>query len=161
MRAFGDGRSGPATIAAAVVVLALAGCSSDVEPVPAACTDGSDSIITALAHAPQDVALADGTRLSTCISRARTDGDLQSLGLVLVRAADMLRAQTATDPAAALKLGYLAGAVKAGAAKASGGLADQLARRVDQVATLDDRAAGSPAAAAALRRGRQAGERAG
>ncbi|MEA2195188.1 MAG: hypothetical protein QOG42_1622, partial [Solirubrobacteraceae bacterium] len=45
------------------------------------------------------------------------------------------------------------------AEQASSGIADQLARRVDPVAVLEGRADG--AAAAALRRGRRAGESSG
>ncbi|MGH2941871.1 MAG: hypothetical protein ACRDLN_03715, partial [Solirubrobacteraceae bacterium] len=100
----------------AIVALLFAGCSSDDEPVPGACLDRPEAIVRALAGAPGAVALADGTRLSSCVSRARTDGELQTLGVAFIRAADTLRAQATSDPAAALRLGYLAGAVTAGAA---------------------------------------------
>jgi hypothetical protein len=143
----------------AVLVILVAGCSPQDEPVPAACTGRPEAIVAALQSAPEAVALHDGTRLSRCVSRARTDGDLQSLGFVLTRAADTLRVQAADDPAAALRLGYLAGAVATGAASASSGIALQLARRVDQLAALAPSA--GTAATAALARGRQAGERAG
>lgn len=143
----------------AMIVISLAGCSSQDEPVSTACTEDPQAIVNALRAAPRAVALADGTRLSRCISHARTDGDLQSLGVVLLRAADTLRARAADDPAAALRLGYLAGAVKSGAAAASSGIADQLARRVDQLTVLG--AGADAAATAALVRGRQAGERSG
>jgi len=148
--------------ACAVVTLALlllAGCTKEPDPVPAACFDGPAALLSALEHAPGAVVLADGTRLSRCVSAARTDADIQSLGLVFVRMADTLRAQAARDPAAALRLGYLAGAVKAGAASSASGITMQLARRVEQVATLEENA--GAAAAAALRRGRRAGERSG
>ncbi len=126
---------------------------------PAACFDGPAALLSALQRAPGAVVLADGTRLSRCVSAARTDADMQSLGLVFVRMADTLRAQAARDPAAALRLGYLAGAVKAGAASSASGITTQLARRVEQVATLEENA--GAAAAAALLRGRRAGERGG
>lgn len=141
------------------VALVVAGCAKDGGALPDACTDGHEAVLAALAQAPRAVALPDGTRLSRCVSAARTDGDLQSLAIVFVRAADTLRPQAATDPAAALRLGYLAGAVKAGATRSSGSIAAQLARRVEQVATLDGGA--SATAAAALARGRTSGERSG
>jgi hypothetical protein len=152
-------RTGRATAGAALRALAIGGCASEKTPVPAACTDSPATILAALERAPGAVALADGTRLSTCVSRARTDGDLQSLGLVLVHVADTLRARAPTDPDAALALGYLAGAVRAGAKNAASGIADQLARRVEQVAVLEARAGG--ASAAALRRGQRAGQSSG
>jgi hypothetical protein len=139
--------------------LLLAGCTDERDPVPAACFGGPAAMLSALERAPGAVVLGDGTRLSRCVSAARTDADMQSLGLVFVRMADTLRAQAARDPAAALRLGYLAGAVKAGAAAGAGGITIQLARRVEQVATLEQDS--GAVAAAALRRGRSAGERGG
>ena len=146
-------------LAVLTVALLVTGCAGDSDALPDACVQGHEPVLTALAQAPRAVALADGTRLSGCVSAARTDGDLQSLAIVFVRAADTLRPQAATDPGAALRLGYLAGAVKAGATRSSGSIAAQLARRVEQVATLDSGA--SAASAAALARGRTSGERSG
>ena len=141
------------------VAVLVAGCATTRDPLPQACLDGPRAVLTALEQAPGPVRLEDGTRLSGCIESARSEGDLQSLGFVFVRVADMLRADASARPAAALRLGYLAGAVKAGAARSSGSIAAQLARRVEQVATL--RGDASPASAAALARGRLAGERVG
>ena len=90
---------------------------------------------------------------------ARTDSDLQSLGLSLTRLGDTLRARAAADPAAALQLGYLVGAVRTGAAASASGIATQLARHVEHLATLDQDA--GPAADAAVRRGLRAGESSG
>ncbi len=148
-----------ACAAVAVALLLLAGCTNEPDPVPAACFDGPAAMLSALERAPGAVALADGTRLSRCVSAARTDADMQSLGLVFVRMADTLRAQAARDPVAALRLGYLAGAVKSGAASSASGITTQLARRVEQVATLEENSGAG--AAAALRRGRRAGEHSG
>lgn len=141
------------------VAVLVAGCATTRDPLAQACLDGPRAVLTALEQAPGPVRLEDGTRLSGCIESARSDGDLQSLGFVFVRVADMLRADASARPDAALRLGYLAGAVKAGAARSSGSIAAQLARRVEQVATLREDA--SPASAAALARGRLAGERVG
>ena len=148
------------TCALAVLFAApLAGCTKEPDPVPTACFAAPGTLVAALRQAPAAVALQDGTRLSRCVSTARTDGDLQSLGISLGRAADSLRARAGTDPAAAVQLGYLGGAVRAGARGASSGIADQLARRVGQLAMLAPGA--SAAATAALQRGERAGERSG
>jgi hypothetical protein len=142
---------------ATVLLLVLAGCSKqEREGVPVGCFGEPAELMSALRQAPGAVALQDGTRLSRCVSTARTDGDLQSLGISFGRLADALRARTETDPSAALQLGYLAGAVRAGARRAPGGLADQLARHIHQLAELEPGA--PPAAATALARGLRAGE---
>lgn len=123
---------------------------------PRSCFAEPAALMSALRQAPGEVALQDGTRLSQCVSSARTDGELQSLGISFGRLADALRARARADPRAALQLGYLAGAVRAGARGAPGGVAEQLARRIEQLAAL---APGAPAAsAAALARGLRAGE---
>jgi hypothetical protein len=115
-------------------VLLLAGCgSTDRGSMPAACLDEPAALARALERAPAAVTLADGTRLSGCVSRARGEGDLQALGVVLTQVADDLRERAASEPAAALRLGYLVGAVRRGAA-ATPGLAAQLARRLEQIA---------------------------
>ena len=137
-----------------LAALALAGCGRDSERLPAACLARPPALLAALERAPRRVVLADGTSLSRCTRLARTDADLQTLGYSFMRAADTLRRQAHSDPDAALRLGYLAGAVRAGAA--GSGLAVQLARRVEQVAVLEHGAGG--AAAAALRRGLRAGQ---
>ena len=147
--------TGPALVLAVLFLLALGGCTKDPDPVPAACVGEPAALLAALQHAPGAVVLEDGTRLSRCVSAARTDGDLQSLGIAFGRVADTLREQAASDPVAALRLGYLAGAVHTGAATGHSGIALQLARRVEQLATLAQDAGAS--STAALRRGLRAG----
>jgi hypothetical protein len=137
-------------IVMALLALLLAGCATVREdPVPSGCLDAPATIVRALEQAPNAVTLADGTRLSTCVSRARGDGDLQALGLSLTTVADTLRARVAGDPGAAAGLGYLAGAVRAGVA-GNPGLAVQLGRRIEQATALADDA---PQAALAARAG--------
>src|SRR4051812_31981657 len=100
-----------ALLALAAALGAAAGCASgDPPPVDQACLDSPDAIERALARAPAPVTLGSGTRLSDCVSRARTDADLQTAGSVLTRAADHLadRARSG-DANAALDLGYLVG----------------------------------------------------
>jgi hypothetical protein len=143
----------------AILALLLAGCATvKDDPAPAACNGAPASFVLALERAPGTVRLEDGTRLSTCVRRARTDGELQTLGVSLVAAADALRARVASDPAAAAGLGYLTAAVRTGVA-ANQGLATQLGRRVEHATTLDDGA--SAAALAARARGLLAGRSSG
>ena len=138
------------------LLAAVAGCgSTEREQVPVACLGEPDTIALALERAPAKVTLEDGTPLSRCVRlAARRDGDLQALGVSLMRVADDLRVQTRTDAQAAVRLGYLIGAVRRGAAKTPG-LAAQLARRVEQTAApeRDD-----PVAREALLRGVTSGE---
>ena len=56
---------------------------------------GRRAIERALARAPRPVTLPSGTRLSQCVSDARSDADLQNAGAVLTRAADDLAARRA------------------------------------------------------------------
>jgi hypothetical protein len=145
--------AGPLVVA--ILALLLAGCArADDDPVPPACLDDPATIVQALQRAPGTVRLAGGTPLSSCVSHARADGDLQALGVSLMTVADTLRARVAADPGAAAGLGYLAGAVRAGAA-ANEGLASELARRIERVSAL---AVDAPQAArAALASGLRAG----
>lgn len=129
---------------AAIGALFVVGCgSSEPEQLPVACLGEPATIARALERAPARVTLEDGTPLSRCVRvAARRDGDLQALGASLMRVADDLRLDTKADPGAAVRLGYLIGAVRRGAARTPG-LAAQLARRIEQTAALeqDDAAA--------------------
>jgi hypothetical protein len=123
---------------AVIPALLLAGCGSSEGPTPLACIEVDPTpVVRALERAPAAVTLADGTPLSRCVRlAARSDGDLQQLGERLMRVADELRPRAAADPVAALRLGYLVGAVRRGAAQTPG-VAANLARRLEQVAALD------------------------
>jgi hypothetical protein len=137
-------------LVAAILALLFAGCATvQDDPVPAGCLGAPATIVQALAQAPGAVRLADGTRLSTCVRRARADGDLQALGMSLITVADTLHARVASAPAAAAGLGYLAGAVRAGVA-ANQGLAAELGRRIERATALGDDAP-QPARAAHAR----------
>ncbi|CAN5248589.1 hypothetical protein BH20ACT16_BH20ACT16_05780 [soil metagenome] len=138
-------------------VLLLAGCSQERAAIPDACFGTPASLMATLREDPP-IALDDGTRLSACVSAARTVGELQSLGLLYQRVADVLSSRARADPDTAFALGYLAGAVARGSAASSGSIAAQLARRIDQLAALDGADA---TAAAALARGRREGARGG
>jgi hypothetical protein len=117
------------------------------------CLNGPQDIEHALLSAPGPVALPDGTRLSECVARARSDGDLQNVGFVFTRAADDL-ALRISDKASALRLGYLIGATRRGALHTAG-VATELTRRVEQDARLG---AANPDTTSALHSGVTAGE---
>ena len=98
---------------------------------PRACRSGDNAVRAALRTAPDRVALADGTRLSTCVERADGDAELQEVGFTYTRVATDLAGQVPRSEAAAVQLGYLAGATRRGADQTNGvGL--ELARRVEQ-----------------------------
>jgi hypothetical protein len=123
-----------------VLVLALAGCAKDEPAMPAACRGDDRAVTRALQGAPRGGAFADGTLLSECVRRARSDADLQNLGLVLSRVAEQLGVDAvAGDEAAAGRLGFLAGAVRRGAAR-SNGITLELSRRIDAAARGVDEA---------------------
>ncbi|MDQ3677551.1 MAG: hypothetical protein M3401_12240 [Actinomycetota bacterium] len=142
--------------AALLVALLLGGCAGDSDGLPAACLGEPATIDQALERAPAAVMLADGTRLSTCVSRARNDADLQTLGASLLTVADSLssRAASDSDSVAALRLGYLRGAARRGVLN-NRDLAANLGRRLEQTTELQH---GSAASRAALERGLRAGE---
>ncbi|GAC1434126.1 MAG: hypothetical protein NVSMB51_00500 [Solirubrobacteraceae bacterium] len=119
-----------------LAALALIGCGAGGDGAagpPAACTDTPSSVAEALRSAPARVLLADGTALSICVQRAHDDGQLQAVGSVLATVADDLARTAASDPRAAIELGYLVGAVRRGAAHTTGGAA-ALTRRLEQAA---------------------------
>lgn len=135
-----------------VALLTVAGCGARERPFPPLCGSGPGPVLKALARAPAAVRLPDGTRLSECVARARTDADLQELGFALVPAAHRL--QERGTPAAALQLGYLVGAVRRGAAR-SNGIQAELQRKLERTLPGDARLVD------AAQRGANAGVRAG
>lgn len=129
----------------AALALALPGCGREEDPVlPAACHLGADAVEAALADAPGEVRLDGDTRLSDCLARKSEQADVLLVGEVYVGAAARL-----ADQGEALRLGYLLGAVRRGAADTQG-IHDELLRRLEQEAgRVEDRAA--------FRRGQRAG----
>lgn len=150
--------AGPLRVRVGILALLVAGCSSERDPLPAACASDPAAIRQALASAPGPVRLDDRTRISTCIRRARSSEELQTLGLLFTRVADDLAANVERDVEAATALGYLAGAIDRGAASSQAGVAAQLAARMGRAAGRID---GGPDAEVAMRRGLQAGQRSG
>jgi hypothetical protein len=142
-------------VACVLLALALGACGA-ATPLPRACLDARTAdVLRALQHAPRDVALQDGTRLSTCVERATGDVELQEVGATLTDAADRLARRLHASAAASVQLGFLIGAAERGAAHTPG-VQTELAARIAGAAGLD----GGPRRAALLH-GRRAGRRRG
>ncbi|WP_187369196.1 hypothetical protein [Baekduia soli] len=140
------------------LALALTACGSSEPRMPSTCTDTDQAgYQRALGAVPGAVRLPGGTPISQCAWRVRSDAELQTLGtLVHVVAEDLAqRVRATSDPGAARQLGYLSGAVAAGAVH-SNGIAAELARRV-AVAAESVRDV-SPAVGRALTQGQDAGQ---
>ena len=143
-------------VLALLAAASLAACGAADTPLDEACMSGAGAIERALARAPAPVTLPSGTRLSQCVSNARSDADLQTAGAVLTRAADHLAAQARTrDARAALRLGYLVGAARRGA-KRTAGIHAELQRHIERAAAVLDGA--SARVAGAFASGQRAGE---
>jgi hypothetical protein len=146
-----------ARVLALLAAASLAACGATSDPaLDEACMSGPGAIEHALIRAPRPVTLPSGTRLSQCVSNARSDADLQTAGAVLTRAADHLSAQARAGSAdAALRLGYLVGAARRGA-KRTAGIHAELQRHIERSAALLDGAGAR--ITAALADGQRAGE---
>ena len=136
-------------IVLAALLLAVAGCGDEQRAMSPACTDDPATIARALARAPAPVRLSDGTKLSDCLADADTDAELQSFGVVITGLADGL-----ADRGDAVRLGYLIGAARRGAA-GTNGVGLELQHRLEVAARrVEDKRA-------ELQRGLRAGERTG
>jgi len=149
----------PRVLPVALLALALgaAGCRTAEPKLPASCRDQPERIAAALRVAPAPVRLPDGTHLSTCLRRARSEAELQDVGITFTQVADALATRLPHSDSAALQLGYLIAAARRGAERTNGvGL--ELQRRLEQTVPLD----GPPLARrAAFERGGAAGRRTG
>lgn len=122
---------------AALVALLLTGCEGREEAqTPIACREGTEAMLTALAAAPGEVRLGDGsTRISDCLVRAQPAGPLAEVGQAMIEAATELNAEARRQPGgqANVALGYLLGAARAGAEETSG-IHTDLIRRLESAA---------------------------
>jgi hypothetical protein len=140
--------------AGAAAAAFASGCGSGNDPPPAACSDGSRIVLGALQKAPGDVALENGTLISTCVRRSLDTGEIQTLGFTYLAVANTELKLMPRSDAAAVRLGFLVGAVRRGARKTNG-VQLELVRRLEQVAGVG----GPPGPRrAAYRRGMAAGE---
>ena len=143
----------------ACLAVAAAGCGSAEESTPAACQTGAEAFGAALRSAPGDVELVDGVKISDCLISGQPAGELSQVGSSLVTTAEGLAATARRQPgsAAALRLGYLVGAVERGAGE-TGGVHADLLRRLESVA---ETGSPPPSASPAYRRGLEAGREGG
>ena len=109
-------RRGVSVVATVALIALGAGCSSDEEQTPEACLVSSDEYLLALEAAPAEVRL-DGTPISECLTPSQEGGQLARVGEQMILVATELNAEARRDPSggAALRLGYLIGAITEGA----------------------------------------------
>ncbi len=122
-----------------LVPLLVAACGDDEVSTPVACLESPQKIETALVTAPEPV-LIDGTvPISDCLVRNQATGDLVNFGGDVVTVATNLGTQAGgTGPAAiaaAIRAGYLVGAVEKGA-EGTDGIHAALVDRVESAATF-------------------------
>jgi hypothetical protein len=145
------------TLAAVLAACSLVagGCGDDKQRPAAACTEGAASVLTALGKAPGRVTVG-GRPLSRCLTDGSSAGDVQLVGSAWVQAAGMLsdRAGGRPDSKYVLRLGYLVGAARRGAAHTPG-IHNELVRRLEQETEPFQGRSG------ALERGERAGRRLG
>lgn len=131
-------------LAGVVCLLLLAGCSGDDPGVPAACLTDPGTFARALHAAPSPVRVG-GVGISDCLPEGSSTGDIQSVGVALVEAAQRLGKERDS-----VGLGYLVGALR----RRSEGVHLELVRRIEQEASPFARSAG-------FERGRRAGRSSG
>jgi hypothetical protein len=112
----------------------LAGCGAAEEETPKGCLAGPAAFTDALRSAPGDVLLSGGEPISSCLTEDQPGGELATVGAGLVGAAEDLgvRARSDANGEASLRLGFLVGAVRRGAAD-TGGIHADLVRRLESV----------------------------
>jgi hypothetical protein len=123
-------------LALLLAALMMACGSQGDAAVSTACTEGPQAVAAALRGAPGDVALGDGTTISACVEAATSDAELQEVGAALTQAAEELEARAASDPRAALELGYLIGAARRGA-PSDAAIQAELIHRLERSGALD------------------------
>ena len=140
-------RSGRAVCIVLCALVAVPACGDEEERPAAACTVSPDAVVSALRAAPGEVRVG-GVRLSSCLTEGSESDDLQRVGTAYVEAAALLARRAARRPEgdAALRLGYLVGAVRRGGSRTDG-VHSELIRRLDQ----------ERLSSAAFRRGERAG----
>jgi hypothetical protein len=109
----------------------LAGCGSSDDSTPVACLEGSKAYQRALRAAPEEALLGEETPISECLARNQSGGDLTRVGEALLATATALNAEARVEPdsGAAVRLGYLLGAVARGGEE-SEGIHSDLVRRL-------------------------------
>lgn len=118
-----------------VVAVVVAACGRDKdESLPPACTQGFKAVAQALQKAPGNVRIDGVTPISRCFNVGASGDEIQIVGSSMLPVAQQLGDQARLgDTEAALRLGYLVGAVDRGAKR--NGLADELRRRIESEAS--------------------------
>jgi hypothetical protein len=126
----------PPPVLAVSLALLAAGCGGTDDETPVACLNGAGAYLRALERAPGEVRLSGGTPISECLAENQSAGDLGAVGNATLSAATALNAEARADVggAANVRLGYLIGAVQAGAEETDGVHAE-LVRRLLAAAT--------------------------
>jgi hypothetical protein len=114
-----------------VAALLAVGCGGSDDSTPVACLGGAGTYERALKAAPDEVLLEDETLIGECLARNQTGGDLARVGEAMLETATALNAEAREDPGgdAAVRLGYLLGAVARGSQE-SEGIHSDLVRRL-------------------------------
>jgi hypothetical protein len=125
-------------VAALILAGALlaVGCGSDDgSETPVACLTAPAGYLDALEAAPGDVRLEGTTPISECLVDDQESGPLAQVGESMIAAATRLNRDLRDqfDPEVATRLGYLIGAVQAGATD-TGGIHEDLVLRLDAAA---------------------------
>ena len=122
--------------AGCAAAIALGSCGSSEPPeTPAACLAPASAYRSALGSAPGEVRLDGTTPISDCLVEEQDAGPLAEVGKSMVAAATELnrRVLDGAPREAAVELGYLVGAVEAGASK-TGGIHHDLELRIESAA---------------------------
>jgi len=138
-------------VVGALLSLLVGGCSTEQPGVPVECKSGRVALRAALEQAPRPVRV-EGRPLSQCFTTASNSADIAEVGEEFIAVASGLaeEARAKPDGPAAVRLGYLVGAVRRGGA-ATQGTNDEMVRRVEQELILLDTESPS------FRRGERAG----
>jgi hypothetical protein len=128
-----------AILLAAGLLLSSCGSSEETATTPLVCKSDEASWLQALAGAPDRVLLEDETPISACIVPDQQTGDLSDVGATAVTVATRLNSEAQENPGgdAALRLGYLVGAIEEGASGTAGVHTD-LVRRVNSAARFSE-----------------------
>jgi hypothetical protein len=143
----------------AIGIAPIAGCGGPGDSTPVACLEGTGGFLRALERAPGQTRLGGETPISGCLVQNQLGGDLATVGAAMVTAATKLNGEARARPggAANLRLGYLLGAAKRGAANTEGIHADLLRRLVAAARYSPDNRPLPAAFRRAYRRGFDAG----
>ena len=130
-----------ALAAAALAALAvLAGCGEEPPKTPVACLGETRAYEEGLRSAPERVRLDGRTAISDCLHEEQDAGAIAQVGESLIVVATKLNEAGRTragDGRPALEAGYLIGAVSVAVAK-SGGIHDDLLRRLEAAVVFED-----------------------